>query len=337
MAKIAENEYYRTDRTLSYGKLLNIVMGNRSSGKSFAWKEKLIRMFKKDGSQFIFLKRGVEESRASKLTNYFEDVRELKFPDDDIYASKDKFYINGEVMGYIKCLKKVVNDKSISYSKVKIILYDEFLNENGDYLKNEVSQLFNLYQTVARGGGEVIRENVKIVLISNAVSLINPYFRYLNLYNLKEGYTVGKYYVIELFKNEAVVNAIKDTQFYEMIKGSAYSEYALDNSFYLDDNSFIKKPSLNKSYYYATFLFKEKEIACYILADGSLYMCRNVNKENPYKFCIGCYREKYILLERANYILKRLKNSFNSNMMFFKDLEIKGDVIEMLNISLYKG
>lgn len=324
--------YYSPNKVLTFGKVLNIVMGNRSSGKSFGWKNFLLNRFIKKGRQFLYVRRYVNEIQGSRAEELFNDVADLKYPDHDIYIKKQTVWVDGEKAGWLVGLSATYKIKSSDFKDVDFIILDEAFTEDGRYLQDEVNKLLNLYQTVARGGGKVIRNNVKIVLISNAVSMINPYIRFLQAYDIKEGYTVGEGWVIECFKNESVNEEIKKSEFYKLIHNTDYAEYAMNNAFYLDNNCYIDKPDLTKAYYYATILYKEKFIALYLTQLGQLYCSRKVNKQEPNRFSVGCYNENYYMLENSHIFLKELRQYFNANAMRFSNIEVKGDMLEILNI-----
>ena len=326
-------QYYTPNKVLTYGKVLNIVMGNRSSGKSFGWKNFLLNRFIKKGRQFLYVRRYVNEIQGSRAEELFNDVADLKYPDHDIQIKKQTILVDGEKAGWLIGLSATYKIKSSDFKDVDFIVLDEAFSEDGRYLKDEVNKILNLYQTVARGGGKVIRNNVKIILISNAVSLINPYIRFLKAYNIKEGYNVGKGYVIECFKNESVNREIRKSEFYQLIEGTDYANYAMENEFYLDNNCYIEKPKLDKASYYATILFRDKKIALYYTKEGYIYCCRNINNDCLYKFSVDCYNENYFMLEKSHTFLKELRDAFNNNKVRFSNIEVKGDMLEILNIT----
>lgn len=67
--------------------------------------------------------------------------------------------------------------KSSSYEKVDTIIFDEFLIDKGSYhyLQNEVTQLLDVIETVAR------LRDIRVIFLGNAISITNPYFNYFNL------------------------------------------------------------------------------------------------------------------------------------------------------------
>lgn len=103
--------------------------------------------------------------------------------------------------------------KSTNFSKVKTIIFDEFIIENGQkkyYLKNEVFVFLNLIETISR------LRDVRIFMLANSASSTNPYFLYFDLelpYNndirtFKDGTILLQY-----MKNEEYRETKRQTRF----------------------------------------------------------------------------------------------------------------------------
>jgi hypothetical protein len=143
--------------------------------QSYAWKVHPIKRFLKYGEQFIYLRRYKPELK--KVNQYFDNVKE-EFPGIELKVKGREFYVNGKLAGWAIPLSSWQSEKSNAYPNVSTIIFDEFLREkdNSGYMPNEVSALLNLMDTVFRD-----RENCRCVALSNAVSVVNPYFLYFNL------------------------------------------------------------------------------------------------------------------------------------------------------------
>jgi hypothetical protein len=71
-------------------------------------------------------------------------------------------------------------------------LYEK--KDNSGYIPNEVEALLNLMDTVFRD-----RENVRCVCLSNAVSVVNPYFLYFDLVpNINKRFNAYQNVLIEI-------------------------------------------------------------------------------------------------------------------------------------------
>lgn len=232
--------YWDINRTLSYNKLFNFVIGQRGCGKTYGAKKWAINRFINTGDQFIYLRR-YEEERKQVAKFLCNDIQK-EFQDHDIFTDRSGKMIMMEksVVGYIFSLTKMADLKSMSMPNVQTIIFDEFLIEKGvhHYLKNEPRVFLNLYETVAR------MRDVRVLFLANSTSLNNPYFSYFNLsLPFGKNIVVKDEILLEMVNNPEFVEAKKKTRFGSIISGTSYEEYSVENKFVYDVMSFIGKPN----------------------------------------------------------------------------------------------
>ena len=121
--------------------------------------------------------------------------------------------------------------------KVWTIIYDEFMADPGSYrIKDEPRVLMDFHYTVAR------LRNVKVFMLSNAISITNEYFRYFKL-EINEGDKYGFYVsgevVLHIAESEAFIKEAQKTRSYDLYKQTGYSDYAVDNKFFYDNANFV--------------------------------------------------------------------------------------------------
>lgn len=325
------SEFYSNQRILSYNRDFMFVLGNRSAGKSFAWKCYCVDRFLKNKEQFIYMRR--YDNELGGVKTLFDDIS-FKYPGVEFDCRGREIYINGDLAGYCVALSIAYKHKSKSYVNVGTIMYDEFLSETKRYIKDEVDLAMNFYQTVARGGGKAIRK-VRFVFIANAVSVFNPYFTSLHI-TPKKGYTKTSSYVVEMFVNESVNEEISQSQFYNLIKDTRYGKYAMNNEFYLDSNSFVERLKLsNSNKYVATLKYEDTLIAVYEFEEF-LYCCSKVNKQFPsrYAFTTRDHDLNYIMLYRNKQtpVLNYLRVAFQNAQMRFESIQIKATMFQIMNV-----
>ena len=201
-----ESIYYNYNRIISYNAFLNILIGERGVGKTFGASEFVTKEFIKKKKQFVYLRRYKTELSKS-LKKFFESlVKEDKFPDHELSTKGNTFLIDDEVAGYGMTLSTAQQLKSSNFNDVYYIIFDEFLIEEGQghYLKNEVFSFLGLIETIAR------MRDIKIFMLANAVSEINPYFLFFDLtlpYNndiklFKDGMILLQYMKNEMYREE---------------------------------------------------------------------------------------------------------------------------------------
>jgi hypothetical protein len=62
------------------------------------------------------------------------------------------------------------------------MIFDEFQSESNHYCSDEIKKFISIHTSVARGQGEQVRY-VPVYMLSNPVSLINPYYVELGISN----------------------------------------------------------------------------------------------------------------------------------------------------------
>lgn len=231
-----ENQWYDVNRTLSYNKLLNFVVGPRGVGKTYSCKRYVIKRFLQTGEQFVYLRRYDTELKAGQIELFFSDIS-AEFEDVDFAVKNGKFYIDGHVAGYYIPLSKAAQYKSVPFPSVQKIIFDEFIIDQGliRYLPNEVNTFNEMYSTIAR------LRDVKVLFLSNAITFTNPYFLYFNV-EMQKGQTIykGDDILVELIENKNYSARAASTRFGKIISGSRYGEYAISNEFLRDNDTFVE-------------------------------------------------------------------------------------------------
>ena len=275
-----ESIYYNYNRIVSYGSLLNMLIGERGVGKTFGASELVTNSFIKKRRQFVYLRRYKSELAKSSKKFFSALIKENKFPDHQLEVKGSTYYIDDEVAGYSMTLSTAQQLKGTNYDQVYYIIFDEFLIEEGQghYLKNEVFSFLGLIETIAR-----MRE-IKVFMLANAVSEINPYFLFFNLslpYNndiklFKDGLILLQY-----MKNEKYRQAKKETKFGKLISGTDYEDYSVNNKFYDENKNFIEKKSGNAKFSFS-FIYKGNILGVWIDYDNSKMYISNDYLNNGY-------------------------------------------------------
>jgi hypothetical protein len=308
--------YYNPNKMLSYNRILNFVIGARGIGKSYAWKVHPIKRFLKYGEQFIYLRRYKPELK--KVNQYFDNVKE-EFPGIELKVKGREFYVNGKLAGWAIPLSSWQSEKSNSYPNVSTIIFDEFLREkdNSGYMPNEVSALLNLMDTVFRD-----RENCRCVALSNAVSVVNPYFLYFNLIpNINKRFNANESILIEIPDSKDFSEERRKTRFGKLIDGTDYGEMSLDNDFVNDSNVFIEKRSKESKYVF-TVVYKGMNMGVWVDNDlGLLFLSHDHDPSSKKVFALSKedLTENVMLISgwKKNYYLKKLVGSFMAGYLRF--------------------
>lgn len=347
--------FWDINRTLTHNRLFNIIVGNRGGGKSYGAKKKCVENFINKGEQFGYIRR-YKDDLKQPLETFFNDISQ-EFKDYESKTEGTKVYIrkipddpnekwkDEDLAGYGFVLSTANNKKSISYPKISTLIFDEFLLEVGSqrYLPDEVTKLLNLYETVARPGSGHIR--VTMFLLGNAISITNPYFLYFNLKmpNRKDGN--GKWIwkhptkpiLVEDVRNEGFIDAKRNTEFGQLVDGTNYADYSIENKFLLDDDTFIEKKSKLARHYFS-FVYKGKNFGVwYDYSEGKLWVSESYDPSGfSYSFTMKDHSPNTMLFRSKNnaLYLKRFIEGFNQGIVYFETMNIKNMCYEILKMSM---
>ena len=252
-----------------------------------------------------------------------------------ITASKkkiDKFYCDKEVCGYGVPLSTANILKSASFPKVKTLIFDEFLIDNGTYhyLRNEVTQFLDIIETIAR------LRDVRVLLLGNAITISNPYFDYFKLglpYNSEFRTFKDGTILVNYIKNPAYREKKKSTRFGALIDGTEYGEYAIDNAFLRDNDSFIAKRDKDARVYSTIVLKGSKYGIWQNWKSGFVYISKDFEPSNPcvFVFDINDHTENTIYTKARNSTwFQPVLKAYKMGCLFFETQKIKNDFIAII-------
>lgn len=320
--------WYDNTKLLSYNKIYNFVIGNRGGGKSYNAKCWAIRTFLKTGKQFLYLRR--YDTELEKVSTFFADVSK-EFPDHEFNVEGKTLYIDGRVCGQAMPLSTSQKDKSNLFENIDKIIFDEFIIDKGvyHYIRNEFELFNELYETVAR------MRRVRVLFVANAISMINPYFQALNIYP-RGTFTRGKHWCLEMYANEEYIKAKLNTEFGDMIKDTAYGEYAIFNNFLRDNNAFVEKLPPKANYW---FTIKHKGTTYgvwFSMATGYVYVSKKYdpNNRNIYCFTTEDHRPNFIYLKQIKTTtpIRRMRDAYDTGMIRFDSINTKAMFYEIIKL-----
>lgn len=327
--------WYDKSALLSHNKIINFVLSNRGGGKTFHMTRWAIDDFKKNGKQCVWVRRYETELTGDNgiLLNdkFFDAVREY-YPNDELKIEGHTGTVNGEVAIYFIALSTSRQAKSNNFPFVNKIIYDEFIIDKGrvTYLKNEVEVFLDLFETVAR-----MRDNVRAVLLANAVTIVNPYFLYWNIKpKSNKRFTVVGQICVELFTDADFVDAKNNTRFGQLVKGTRYGDYAVNNNWLLDNEMFIEQKKPTSEF---TLGIKYNGIMYGFWTDykeGRIYVNRQYDPSSYALYCITKDdHETNLLLIKSlcdSKLIQRVVFAFRNGLIRFSDMQVKNQFYEFI-------
>lgn len=321
--------YYSFSKILSYNAVFNFILGARGTGKTYGAKVKGIKDAINKGHEFIYLRRYKEELTAARNT-FFADVAE-EFMDYDFRVNgvrgeyshisqrdvpkKDREWYT---VCYFVALSQGGQKKSVSYPKVTLIIFDEFIIMKGaiHYLPNEATLLMEFFSTVDRS-----KEKTRVLFLANSSSIDNPYFIEWNIdpdpseewHISHEGFIVAHFHDSSEF-----AGAVYQTRFGKFIQNTEYAKYAVGNEF-ADNHDMLIANKNSEAKYRFTLETEKGTFSLWLDSMTRQWYATNrrVGNEVVLTLVAENVGEGRVLLERNSKLLQQLRASFYQGRMWF--------------------
>lgn len=319
-----------------------ICTSNRNAGKTTYFNRLCVNKFIREGEKFCLIYRWTYEldDCASK---FFKDIGSMFFP-EYVMTNQERsngvyheLFLNDKSCGYAVALNKADQIKKISHllSDTQRMLFDEFQSETSNYCTKELVKLQSIHTSIARGQNKQVRY-VPVYMISNPVSIINPYYTAMGISSRLRNNTKflkGDGWVLEQGFNESASLANKESGFNRAFSNSEYQAYATEGVYLNDNLAFIEKPQ-SKSYY-----------ICTLKCEGTYYGIREYPEEGivycdtrpdmtfPRRIAVTTddHQINYVMLKRNSNFIAILKDYFRHGAFRFKDLQSKEAVMKALS------
>ena len=196
---MSNSKFYQLDAILEKKCQYNMIIGERSNGKSYSVLSRIIEKWWETGEQGAYIRRWKEDYRGKRGSQLFAGhvengfISELtdgewdsvKYFSGKWYLAKkdeelDRLIPQEEPFCYAFALSDMEHDKSTSYPKVTTIAFDEFLTRTY-YLPDEFVTFMNVLSTIIRH-----RDNVTIFMMANTVNKYAPYFKEMGLRHVQD-------------------------------------------------------------------------------------------------------------------------------------------------------
>lgn len=351
--------YYDGTKLLSMNDLegnkpeIYMVTTNRTGGKTTYFGRLVVNRFVKKGLKFGLLYRYNYEI-DNIGDKFFKDIGGLFFKGyymSSIRMAKGMFHIlklyepgediedknAGTECGYAFSLNSADQIKKYShmFSDVDSIIFDEFQSETNHYVPNEIEKFLSIHTSIARGQGKQYRY-VPVYMISNPVSIINPYYVEMGISTRLQSNTKflrGNGFVLEQGYNEGASNAQKESGFNKAFSKNRYVAYSEESVYLNDDKAFIEKPEGNGRYL-ATIRYSGTEFGIKeFMNSGILYCDDKPDKTYRYKIAVDTQSHgvNYVMLKRNDMFIQNMRYYFERGCFRFKDLRCKEALFKLIS------
>lgn len=321
------SSWYSYQRLLSYNIFMNMVMSPRGNGKSYGAKKLIIDNFLKNGKQSVYIRRTKTELDGIK-DKYWHDIMH-EYPNCEFDVKGYIGYINGEIAVHFIPLSTSGDRKSDAFPFVTQMFFDEYVitqTSHKRYLKNEMTLFFDIIETVFRK-----RTDARVILMSNAVSYVNPLFDYYDIQpnpNLRFQRFHNKQILLELFTDQKFIEEKLETPFGRLIAGTEYGNYAISNEVLEDTNDFIRKKRNEGQWcYMCAIRTMKRDVGCWYNPINKEVFIDNriVMDSDKYTVLIEDNTEGYEMLKhnRTKWETRTLKRCFNEGRVYYMNQSTK--------------
>lgn len=340
--KIDKSIYLDFNKPLSYNAFISFIITERGLGKSYGGKKFVAKHFIKKHKQFVYMRRYKKELQEAMMKNgnpifWQQILNDPELKNHKFSNKKDTMYIDGELCGFAIPLSIANILKSATYENVDTIIFDEFLLDSTGvgyhYLKNEVIQLLETIETVAR------LRDIRVIFLGNAISITNPYFTFFDItlpYNsevkiVKRDNNGNPLIIVYYAKNTPYREIKKASRFGQLIDGTEYGKYAIDNEFLRDSKSFIAKKSKNSKFYFILVINNKYYGVWCNYQDGFMYISNQYDPNCPVRFSINPddHNESTLLIRcRTSPFFKSIIEHYRLARLCFENQQIKNNVMQ---------
>lgn len=252
---------------------INFFVGGRGNGKTYSCMESTIgknNVHNVTGKFMLWRRTPTEWENMCSANPYKElntkyDTHYQSAPitktigglyDSILDEKTGKWNPYGEPIGYTAPMLSISKVRSMDFSDVNYIFYDEFIPEiSARKQKGEAQAFLNAYETIARNREFLGKPPVYLFAMSNSENIANPLFEYLGIVHdaeilMAKGGEQHKYYreramaLHILESSEEFKEQKSQTTLYKMAAGTDFVDMAINNEFVANDFSFVAYKSI---------------------------------------------------------------------------------------------
>lgn len=353
------SKYYKLDDIKKRGADFNLIIGERSNGKTYSVKKEILDQHWKNKTDGAIIRRYEEDYKGKRGQSLFSDIVNNGYIEEltngaynTVVYKSSKWYLAEKIENadgvketllapepfcYAFALTSMEHDKSTSYPKITTIMFDEFLTRDR-YLVDEFVLYMNTLSTIIRD-----RDNVKIYMLGNTVNKYSPYFVEMGLTNVKNQNpnTIDVY----TYGDSGLTVAVE-------MCGEFTRHKKKSNKYFAFDNPKLQMITGGKweidIYPHLQIKYRPKDIilSYFIEFDGEVLQCDIVNVDNePFTFIhqkttpikhyddivftteVSTNRNRYVKLHRpVNKVTEKIWWFFKCDKVFYQNNEV-GEIV----------
>lgn len=318
---------------------------NKTAGKTTFFNAYVLDKFISSGEKFLLLYRYSYEIK-NVVDKFFRDISKIEDFNFTLEMTQERrdggkyteLFYGEKSCGYAISLSSVdyVKKASHLFSDAQTILFDEFMPESGKYLSKECDKLFAIHTAIARGRGQR-RRYLPVILISNPVTLLNPYYLTLGISDRLQKNTHflrGRGWVLEQGFNTAAANAQKASGIYKAFEKTKIAAYGNQGVYLSDSDSFINPIKNERARYIATFVVDGASFGVRSYEkSGMLYIDTSVDTTAPLRICaeLADFSPNFVMINQYRYLFINWRNLFECGSVRFRNGRAKSAFLKLLS------
>lgn len=321
-----------------------ICSGNRTAGKTFFFKRFLVRYALKSDTKFLWLTRKKTQLNTASqafiedISNCRDFTHEFTVDGSDFAGVKEIIY-GGMTVGYVSYLNYAddIKEASNMFNSVSIIGKDEFqLPNEKDYVDNEVWKFRSIHKSCARGYGKHSRF-LPVILVSNMISIINPYFVAFGIHRRIDKSTRkmrGNGWCFQLTYNDTAAQMAKQSAFE---KAFGEDEQSMSDNFnqFMDSLGLVGKQKNPYLKIVCVFHVEKRSYGLWA-GKGYYYVSTKIDPNCRYQYAmdVESHTENTVLIQRYNPLFSGLRKYFEAGAFRFQDVECRAALIDAIAVSV---
>lgn len=321
-----------------------ISTGNRTAGKTFFFKRLLVRYSLQTGTKFLWLTRkktqlsSASQSFIADIQNCHDFKEQFKIEGSDFAGIKEITY-SDICIGYVSYLNYAddIKESSNMFNDLSIIAKDEFQLVNPrDYVQDEMWKLRSIHKSCARGYGKHNRF-LPVILISNMISIINPYFVALGIHKRFSPETKkmrGNGWCLQVTHN-AVATTASTNSLFERAFGE--DEQTLSDNFnkFMDSLNLVGKQNLGQLRMVCIFYVKKRAYGIWA-GNNYFYVSTkyDISCKHKYALDLESHKEDTVLITRFEPFFAGLRKYFEKGYVRFQDVECRVALVDALAVTI---
>lgn len=192
-------KYYSLTKIKQVHAQYNMIIGERSNGKTYSVLDEILQNYFKDKQQGAIVRRWQDDFKGKRAPSMFAPLvadnlvykyskgqwDRIDYRSGCWYPARyddvtDTIVRGDDPIAYAFSLSSMEHDKSTSYPGITTICFDEFLTR-GYYLVDEFVLFMNVVSTIVRQ-----RTNVTIYMLGNTVNWTCPYFTEMGIKHIRD-------------------------------------------------------------------------------------------------------------------------------------------------------